>query len=128
MWTQISSHYWSVFTCDKLRVQNVLENALEKLSEGLKLQNFPGGACPQTPLAFARYARVKRVFTCLLSAPLLKNIFLRHCEMADNSCYENSKSSNALEMNIYESIADWECIVINYYNGVNTLFSVTSKI
>ena len=53
MWTQISNHYWSVFTYDKLRVQNVLENALEKLS-GLKLQNFPGGACPQTPLAFAR--------------------------------------------------------------------------
>ena len=67
-----------MFTCDKLRVQNVLKNALEKLS-GLKLQNFPGGACPQTPLAFARYAHVKRVFTCLLSAPLLKNIFLRHC-------------------------------------------------
>ena len=70
-----------MFTCDKLRVQNVLENALEKLSDGLKLQNFPGGACPQTPLAFARYVRVKRVFTCLLSAPLLKNIFLRHWYM-----------------------------------------------
>ena len=68
-----------MFTCGKLRVQNILENALEKLSEGLKLQNFPGGACPQTPLAFVHYARVKRVFTCLLSAPLLKNIFLRHC-------------------------------------------------
>ena len=29
----------------------VLENALEKLSEGLKLRKFPGGACPQTLLA-----------------------------------------------------------------------------
>ena len=27
---------------------------------------------PPDPLAFARYARVKQVFTCLLSAPLLK--------------------------------------------------------
>ena len=45
-----------MFTCDKLRVQNVLENALEKLSEGLKLQNFPGGACmpPDAPSFCAR--------------------------------------------------------------------------
>ena len=34
---------------------------------------------PPDPLAFARYVCVKRIFTCLLSAPLLKNIFLRHC-------------------------------------------------
>ena len=33
------------------------ESGSETTSEALKIQNFPGGACPQTPLAGACFAR-----------------------------------------------------------------------
>ena len=64
-----------MFTCDKLKVQNVLENALEKLSSGLKLQNFPGGACPQTPPSFrALCARKASLHLLTFSPPAQKHL------------------------------------------------------
>ncbi len=36
----------------------MFQNAPESFSERLKLKKFPGGACPQTPLAAARAVRV----------------------------------------------------------------------
>ena len=64
-----------MFTCDKLRVQNVLKNALEKLSEGLKLQNFLGGACPQTPPSFrALCARKASLHLLTFSPPAQKHL------------------------------------------------------
>ena len=74
MWTQSSSHYWSVFTCDKLRVQNVLENALEKLSEGLKLQNFPGSMPPDPPSFRALHARKASLHLLTFSPPAQKRL------------------------------------------------------
>ena len=44
------------------------------ISEHQILKNFPGGACPQTPLG----RPLTRFLQFILSAPLLKNIFLRH--------------------------------------------------
>ena len=38
-----------------------LQNAPETLSGGLKIQNFPGGACLQTPLAHVRCACVMQM-------------------------------------------------------------------
>ena len=41
----------------------VAQNAPESISEHLKLNFFPGGACPQTPLATARFARCHMVWS-----------------------------------------------------------------
>ena len=54
------NHRFLVFLMSRCHIFT-LKNTPETFSDSPKIQKFPGGACPQTPLANMHYARVIQV-------------------------------------------------------------------